>query len=200
MQPATGPGQPQPVLPIGLGVGEPALQCRVHPTEVAPPGYFALHNNIARLGRHQSTHQLLAASEQIEHEGRSHRRIATEVKVRQHHPPISFPTNHRANLQHGLGDVGFSHRGPYDLDIERPRGIIHHERGREIGRYRPSTLFQDTANSESESIILSNRRPRFIYEGQPVDVGVDGDAEIGSGLPHRVLKQFEISRYWLRRP
>src|ERR1700716_4032542 len=113
MDPAIGPGEPQPVLHVRFGVGEGFLERFIHRVEGrVRPGELVLDDNVARVcGNDFRERPLFALLEkQLQDERRTHRRVPAEVEFGENDAAVSFSTNRRLFGPHPRSYVDLADR------------------------------------------------------------------------------------------
>ena len=109
-------------------------------------------------------------------------------------PPFPSPPIGAVDLQHAKRDVDLADLRPPDGDAVPLSHAVHDLARRQVRDEGAGPEAQDVVRDEGERQVLAERFAALVHQRQPVAVGVDGEAEVRSGLPHPAAELGEIGR------
>ena len=125
--------------------------------------------------------------------------VPPEVNLAQDYPPITLAANRRSLLAHPNSHVHLTNRRPDDDTSRRAHGVVYHAARREICYDLPGPVTQHEPCGQSEGVVLANRAPLLRYQGQPIDVRIDGEADRGTAPEHEPFQLAEVFSHRLGR-
>ncbi len=199
MQPAIRPGESEPILHIDRCITKTFSQTVVDLLQPRPPRSLRFHDRVAWRACNKLTHRDALARQQRQHQRSSHRRITTDMQCRIHHSSIPLTADHRLELDDLPCDVSLADRGPNHTRAELSRCIFDHQRRREVTHDGLTARRPDGPDRKRESVVLADGSSLFIYDRQPIHVGIDRDADVRLLSSHQRAEGLQVFRHRLRR-
>ena len=167
----------------GFELGQEAIQ-------VDSRGQFhlVLGDEIRRILPAQLRGAFAGAGQVCEEQGDAHQGVAAVVEVGIDDPAITFAADHGVHLAHFGHHVHLAHGGRGVGAAVLERNVLEGAGRRQIADRIARPVLQNVVCHGHQGVLFAEHIAVFANKGQPVDVGVDGNAQLGFMEDHGLRK------------